>query len=68
MEQKYLLRVWEGSVQNIAWHASLKNIETKETKFFTDFESFKKHFAVAESNSDRLHDLDDEESEKGSSE
>ncbi len=52
MEQKYLLRIWDGDMQNEAWQASLKNIETKETEFFTDLKSFKDFFAARRINSD----------------
>lgn len=45
MEQKYLLRVWEDCEQDDqSWQASLKNLETKETQFFADFQMFQKHF------------------------
>ena len=39
-------------MQNEAWQASLKNIETKETEFFTDLKSFKDFFAARRINSD----------------
>ncbi len=66
MEQKYLLRVWDDDMQNEAWQASLKNIETKETKFFTDLESFKDFFAARSIDSEIF--LSNGDSENGLSE
>jgi len=51
MEQKYLLRVWEDCEQdNQSWQASLKNLETKETQFFADFQMFHSYFSANMSN------------------
>jgi hypothetical protein len=36
-ERLYMLRVWQDE-ENKEWHASLKNIETKEVQYFERLE------------------------------
>jgi len=66
MEQKYLLRVWEDDLPEEAWQASLKNIETKEIKFFADIKSFREFFSSGGIDSDSF--LTNGDSQNGLSE
>jgi hypothetical protein len=44
-ERLYMLRVWQDE-ENKEWHASLKNIETKEVQYFERLESFVQHLTT----------------------
>jgi hypothetical protein len=44
-ERLYMLRVWQDE-ETKEWHASLKNLETKEVQYFERLESFSQHLTT----------------------